>query len=1037
MSLKPEQTAWLSKFTALEAAQNSFDQEMALKKSILADVRKQLAGQKETLRKAMTFDVVIDGKDVGKMLEDKGTQLDEVDFDQIKAGAMTLSKERVALIGKSTAVIATLNEKMKKATVERGGERVALFEPDEIAAELWTPLVRERLLPETLVANINSDTQKMLDQTNALYAARIAEKEKAGELGEATDMVSAGLGMGSKMASIAGNLAGALGGPGSGLAKDVLGLCSAALDSSDAVYKAVKDSGFPDALGTLADNVGTILEKVVALATKDKDLAKVIASGYKAAASLTKAGLAFKKGSDGAAEGLNALAEAFGSAFAAGDPKGENKQLKEASILIVASFKQLGAGVNIGQKLAAGDTKGVIDGLTEAAKNAVSAGLQFKAEEDKSRTKDKDKQKKIDKNEADAEKSIGEIIDWSGAGLKTVASVVDQARQGKIADSVETMLTDIGKTLGEVLVSKEVPKETADVITSAYASAVQAEKVIAALIQKPPKKQEALTALGEGIAKTFEAAAPDNKALQKAGASLSLVFAAGAKAIDIKKAYDEDKYDEVAKAIAEQAGAAAKTLFAQFGAKDDKPEGEKDKDKDKAKDKGKGDAEKDERVEAIKTALDDVASLGKGLEALKKLSALDIAVNIKDKQVADAVNKLEAEKSEMAATLELLRTGGDAGRAAAMASSIDALIAKMAKDRMIIDMAFKVSQAGASAAAKFVPALGAADAAIALVANILAAANRAMELNKWMQNKKDFAAAQSVMTSASQKFVTTQRDQFSHYAIQAAVEAARLIAEVGKLSGMAAPIAAAVSASASAAGELEKVIKQFYDAKVLEDAWKTTSAAFANPNNRKLGLQARAQNPTLSKYTIAWGAVEKNDPLAKNAMASCGLNETTLANEDSSVDKVVKYLELYFRDDDQLYRKLADSADWLPPEIELTVQSWSTVKARAVTSIALANPDTPRLDGLLTKLSAMSRKASVPSDELADKLDTAGLTVLVALLDDLRSELAAYQPQSDNAKGREAMQSALKLLLGKADGALGQARSRRAQLVEEAKKKAA
>ena len=69
MALKAEQAAWLSKFTALEAAQNSFDQEMALKKSILADVRKQLGAQKELLRKAMTFDIAIDGEKIGKMLQ--------------------------------------------------------------------------------------------------------------------------------------------------------------------------------------------------------------------------------------------------------------------------------------------------------------------------------------------------------------------------------------------------------------------------------------------------------------------------------------------------------------------------------------------------------------------------------------------------------------------------------------------------------------------------------------------------------------------------------------------------------------------------------------------------------------------------------------------------------------------------------------------------------------------------------------------------------------------------------------------------------
>ena len=50
-----------------------------------------------------------------------------------------------------------------------------LFTEDEIAKELFTPLVQQQILPETFVPNAYSAVQKMIDETNELYVQQLSK----------------------------------------------------------------------------------------------------------------------------------------------------------------------------------------------------------------------------------------------------------------------------------------------------------------------------------------------------------------------------------------------------------------------------------------------------------------------------------------------------------------------------------------------------------------------------------------------------------------------------------------------------------------------------------------------------------------------------------------------------------------------------------------------------------------------------------------------------------------------------------------------
>ncbi len=56
-------------------------------------------------------------------------------------------------------------------------------------------------------------------------------------------------------------------------------------------------------------------------------------------------------------------------------------------------------------------------------------------------------------------------------------------------------------------------------------------------------------------------------------------------------------------------------------------------------------------------------------------------------------------------------------------------------------------------------------------------------------------------------------------------------------------------------------------------------------------MKAFRKNPTLAKYGIAYGALEMGDPIAKETLRQCGLNDMTLANENTNAERVVNYLE--------------------------------------------------------------------------------------------------------------------------------------------------
>jgi len=643
-------------------------------------------------------------------------------------------------------------------------------------------------------------------------------------------------------------------------------------------------------------------------------------------------------------------------------------------------------------------------------------------------------------------------------------------KKGEHLKALNKIIQNVGKGLADVLEKSGVDKKQAAQIASIYTAASSAPAILEALCNDPPDVPGALNSLGGGIETAVKTAAPNSKELLQAGTGLKQGIAGLATGIQLKQLYDKGEYNQgietFAKAVQGQVQgifdikdmktadeikaeankpaapvpATPETFTDQKGRLSTKTTADaraRDKEKEaKAKQKTEMDlgsappppsgAPPDPTApvnEKAKTLVDDLGKLA--AKAHKDIEAGLAIVAKAEAELQKVVDEKDAEeiiKEAMAEVAEL----SEAETAGVDSSKIDKLIAKIEKDRLIWNLALQIVEGGSAFAASFLPALGVPGMAARLAANMVAAGKRLQQYSRWVESKKDFEAAQDELASSSRNFTKNQGSQAIYYTLQSLFKAAEIIGNVMKLAAVAGPAAAALEGVAKASGKITEIIQKHKKKEELEYAWKITQKAFKNPGNRKLGLKARSLNPTLAKYSIAWGAVVKQDPLARNALAACQLTEAALADETANVDKVVDYLERFYEDDDRLYREIEEQADWMPKEIELNVRSWAKVKQLAIKNAKLKNPDTGNIDGLLAQL-----KPGLPT------LDQAGVATRIETLENLVKALGAYQPKTAKPKDADAMNKVCALMQKQASQAIKEANQRAAFLAAEATRLAA
>jgi hypothetical protein len=353
------------------------------------------------------------------------------------------------------------------------------------------------------------------------------------------------------------------------------------------------------------------------------------------------------------------------------------------------------------------------------------------------------------------------------------------------------------------------------------------------------------------------------------------------------------------------------------------------------------------------------------LAALKKKFQKEEETTLRDEIEGDAEAELEAFKARM--------RGDD--KTSRNQNTIDKMIADLKRDQAIMSTLIAVGTGGAAIAGKFVSYAAIGTEAIQLAANAKLAYEKMRAAYEFNQNLKDARETASAYGTAIDNFFKNAKFQLTAASINVAMNGVKLIiAAVAAAVPHAAPAVPAAAALSSGVNAVLGGIKQ----SKLKKSWQVTKMALADPKNRRLGLKARKMNPTLAKYTIAYGAMEE-DPIAVGMAVDCGLTEEALKNPTANVAKVKAYLEAKFPDDGTVVGYWEGDDGWnkdLPdPKLtSATLAKLYKVIGEAFPAVGVVPP------GPLAGLVAMATKP-VPKDaepevwlersELLRELDTA------------------------------------------------------------------
>ena len=910
-------------------------------------------------------------------LKVEGEQIDEIDPDSLRTlmgGKKKLSISDVLpdvgdQVGKLVNDFDKLGQRLALAKVE--GKAENLFTTDEVTKEYWAPLRLERVYPDGLVLDAFSETQRMLDETNQLYLDMCEQKRIAGELTPEISIISEVLGAGKDLVGIG---AEALGGFTGGseqikLAKDILENVGSALGAADDIYKKIKESDYTSAASSAIDITGKITGFVVGQFA-GKETGELVEKGFSVGSSAVLMGKAlaqYRSGDGTLQDALDVMGELLGKTLAlAGSQTGGATAdgLKMAAKAAPAALRAAGlASGPLKEAVRAGNFPEVVKTLGEIAKQVVVALPGLKGSKD----------------------TIDDAIDLAAAGVAMSYTVVVNARKGDLQAAFNTVIDGVSDNLAMLLKMAEVPPGTIKTVVGAYKGGVSAAKAVQILAKDRGDVIGAMAELGGGLKEAL--AGTEDRTLITIGDGIEAAVQKLVSAKKIAALYAEKKPEEALTLLVSELGKGVGEISVALMPKDADDE-EEDADEDEDEDEDDVDVDDKEAVElAQKRKLD----AQKRKEASKSLAAL--VADLKDgkgqadpakvtaaaKALDDARKATESEQADEEARLILeeaqldLQSLTDAERTGAEASNIDNLIATLLRDRMILKIATQIATGGADFLTQFVPALGAVSAGIKLAANLLAVAQRAQQLDAWIKAQKDLSAAQSALSSSAANFVKNQGQQLAHYSMQAFFAATQLAGKIAELAGPASPAGTIVAAAAGASAKAEEMLNERADKIQIEQAWKVTQKSLRNPKNRQLGLEARKQNPSLAKFSIAWGAVVLKDPLARDAMRSCGLNEASLKDDNTDVNKVVKYLEIFYEDDKTLYRDSNDPVpEWIPADAEVTLKWWSQLRHAANTKAKLQLKNAGLLEGLLAQLGTVEAEA----DASATAVDAAKTTFL-------------------------------------------------------------
>jgi hypothetical protein len=169
-------------------------------------------------------------------------------------------------------------------------------------------------------------------------------------------------------------------------------------------------------------------------------------------------------------------------------------------------------------------------------------------------------------------------------------------------------------------------------------------------------------------------------------------------------------------------------------------------------------------------------------------------------------------------------------------------------------------------------------------------------------------------------------------------------------------------------------------------------------------------NPTLAKYTIAYGATEANDPIARSAMNKIGLTNEMLEDPDAGVKMVTKYLETRYNEDIVVKQAFIAEDDWvhkLPP-FTLNIKRWLYIISQATIQDSKFMPEDGALKVGIQKLEELEAAYIQESSLEPAKM-------YLAALEQNHTTFIGYSPKNSTGKPFVQMITAVDEYLGYLD----------------------
>lgn len=589
--------------------------------------------------------------------------------------------------------------------------------------------------------------------------------------------------------------------------------------------------------------------------------------------------------------------------------------------------------------------------------------------------------------------------------ITTTAVTAYGATKKQTMAGAKSVLDGVASIAGNIVGNATDNSELGQLLTTGIQSATSVASMVSHLSEPEPNIDGFLEDLIGGIGNAFSVASTITSDKQSADITVAgsvvdgvLTTLLTAKKDKLLQSIKEGKWEEVGKFIAQTTAKAVKIAcqglnteasvgptaeLSKVSEELDKAETEEEKSELKKK--------KDELIEELSKLSEKSETVGETLDssstefgeatelsskAKEALEELKKKREEGDEKLAlkEAEERLKREEEEFAAGLAGL---GSVNPNENEVKAIASLIAKIESDRAIWKTILGLADVAAGVAAQVFEPMAAGGTLVEFIASAKLAVERMQHMLKWQASHGDAITAVSPYTTTIENFIKNQKEQFTQHAVDAALKVIKAASQFAQSCPVVTAAAKVVTAGVKVAETAQELIwKEFQERKV-KQAWEVTRQALDNPGNRKLGLIARKLNPTLAKYSIAYGAVVRKDAIAMSAMNRIGLDRESLARRDASVSEVKKYLDTLYNEDVVVLGEYTpkDWSEGLPPKAALNVKCWLQTTAVAHknhklhhsphTDIVAALKDIEKLEQQVT---AQSKSPSGASDELYDTL---------------------------------------------------------------------